>query len=30
MEKWRFLPAEENGTAVESKMSKIFSFSLLK
>ncbi len=30
MDKWRFLPAEENGTAVESKMSKIFSFSLLK
>lgn len=30
MEKWRFLPAKENGRAVESKMSKIFSFSLLK
>ena len=30
MEKWRFLPAEKNGIAVESKMSKIFSFSLLK
>lgn len=30
MEKWRFLPAEKNGVAVESKMSKIFSFSLLK
>jgi TonB family protein len=30
MDKWRFLPAKENGTAVESKMSKIFSFSLLK
>ena len=29
MEKWRFLPAKENGRAVESKMSKIFSFSLL-
>ncbi len=30
MEKWRFLPAEKNGVAVESNMSKIFSFSLLK
>jgi TonB family protein len=30
MEKWRFLPAKENGKAVESKMSKIFSFSLVK
>lgn len=30
MEKWRFLPAKKNGRAVESKMSKIFSFSLLK
>jgi len=30
MKKWRFLPAKENGRAVESKMSKIFSFSLLK
>lgn len=29
MEKWRFLPAEKNGLAVESTMSKIFSFSLL-
>ena len=29
MEKGRFLPAKENGRAVESKMSKIFSFSLL-
>jgi TonB family protein len=29
MEKWRFLPAKENGRSVESKMSKIFSFSLL-
>ncbi|MBA6328691.1 M56 family metallopeptidase [Colwellia sp. MB02u-6] len=29
MEKWRFLPAKENGRAVESTMSKIFSFSLL-
>ncbi len=29
MQKWRFLPAKENGRAVESKMSKIFSFSLL-
>ena len=30
MEKWRFLPAELNGEPVESQMSKIFSFSLLK
>jgi bla regulator protein BlaR1 len=30
MEKWRFLPAKENGRVVESTMSKIFSFSLLK
>lgn len=30
MEEWRFLPAKKNGRAVESKMSKIFSFSLLK
>ncbi|MFT6920249.1 MAG: bla regulator protein BlaR1 [Cognaticolwellia sp.] len=30
MEKWRFLPAKENGRAVESTMSKIFSFSLLE
>ena len=30
MEKWRFLPAKENGRAVESSMSKIFSFSLLE
>jgi TonB family protein len=30
MEKWRFLPAQLNGQPVESKMSKIFSFSLLK
>jgi TonB family protein len=30
MKKWRFLPAKKNGQAVESKMSKIFSFSLLK
>ena len=30
MEKWRFLPAKKNGRAVESKMTKIFSFSLLK
>lgn len=30
MEKWRFLPATKNGVAVESKMAKIFSFSLLK
>ncbi|SEL80680.1 TonB family C-terminal domain-containing protein [Colwellia chukchiensis] len=30
MEKWRFLPAKENGRAVPSKMSKIFSFSLLR
>jgi bla regulator protein BlaR1 len=30
MEKWRFLPAKKNGRAVESKMSKIFSFSILK
>ncbi|MGB2741812.1 MAG: M56 family metallopeptidase [Cognaticolwellia sp.] len=29
MEKWRFLPAKKNGRSVESKMSKIFSFSLL-
>lgn len=28
MKKWRFKPAEENGQAVESKMSKIFSFNL--
>jgi TonB family protein len=30
MEIWRFLPAKENGVAVKSSMSKIFSFSLLK
>jgi len=30
MEKWRFKPAQINGEAVESEMSKIFSFSLLK
>jgi len=30
MKNWRFLPAKKNGQAVESKMSKIFSFSLLK
>jgi bla regulator protein BlaR1 len=30
MEKWRFLPAKENGHVVESTMSKIFSFSLLE
>ncbi|MBA6294031.1 energy transducer TonB [Colwellia sp. MB3u-70] len=30
MEKWRFLPAKENGRAVASTMSKIFSFRLLK
>jgi bla regulator protein BlaR1 len=30
LEKWRFLPAKENGRAVESTMSKIFSFSLLE
>lgn len=30
MEKWRFLPAKKNGRTVESEMSKIFSFSLLK
>tara|TARA_R110000737_G_scaffold112830_4_gene145983 strand:+ start:15855 stop:17816 length:1962 start_codon:yes stop_codon:yes gene_type:complete len=29
MKDWRFLPAKKNGRAVESKMSKIFSFSLL-
>ena len=29
MEEWRFLPAKKNGQVVESKMSKIFSFSLL-
>jgi len=29
MEKWRFLPAQKDGRTVESKMSKIFSFSLL-
>ncbi|WP_440874988.1 M56 family metallopeptidase [Thalassotalea sp. PLHSN55] len=28
MSKWRFIPAKENDKAVESKMSKIFSFSL--
>jgi len=28
MEKWRFIPALHNGEAVESEMSKIFSFSL--
>ncbi|GLX82067.1 M56 family metallopeptidase [Thalassotalea eurytherma] len=28
LSQWRFKPAEENGKAVESKMSKIFSFSL--
>lgn len=30
MEKWRFTPAKVDGNPVESKMSKIFSFSLLK
>jgi TonB family protein len=30
MAKWRFLPAQLNGEPVESQMSKIFSFSLLK
>lgn len=30
MKKWRFLPAQKNGVAIESKMSKIFSFSLVK
>jgi len=30
MEKWRFIPAQHNGEAVESEMSKIFSFSLEK
>jgi TonB family protein len=30
MEKWRFVPATVNGKAVESTMSKIFSFSLTK
>mgnify|MGYP001942485797 CR=1 FL=1 len=30
MSKWRFLPAQKNGQPVESKMTKIFSFSLLK
>jgi len=30
MEKWRFLPASVNNKPVDSKMSKIFSFSLLK
>jgi len=30
MEKWRFKPAQINGKAVESEMSKIFSFSLLR
>jgi len=30
MEKWRFIPAQKGGKPVESKMSKIFSFSLLK
>jgi len=30
MEKWRFLPAQVDGKPVESQMSKIFSFSLLK
>jgi TonB family protein len=30
MDKWRFKPAQINGEAAESKMSKIFSFSLLK
>ncbi len=30
MAKWRFLPAKINGQPVESKMSKIFSFSLMK
>ena len=29
MKDWRFLPAKKNGRTVESKMSKIFSFSLL-
>ncbi len=29
MQKWRFTPAKENGRAVSSKMSKIFSFSLM-
>ena len=30
VEKWRFQPALENGERVESRMSKIFSFSLMK
>ncbi len=30
MAKWRFLPAQVNNKPVESKMSKIFSFSLMK
>ncbi|MDT0603774.1 M56 family metallopeptidase [Thalassotalea castellviae] len=30
MAKWRFLPAQVNGRPVESKMTKIFSFSLAK
>jgi len=30
LQKWRFLPAQYDGKPVESKMSKIFSFSLLK
>jgi len=30
IEKWRFQPALENGERVESRMSKIFSFSLMK
>ncbi len=30
MAKWRFLPAKVNGKPVESKMTKIFSFSLMK
>lgn len=28
IKKWRFIPAQQNGQAVESKMSKIFSFTL--
>ena len=30
MAKWRFLPAQVNGQPIESKMTKIFSFSLAK
>ncbi len=29
MEKWRFVPAQKNGSPVESQMTKIFSFSLV-